>query len=62
MSPEKEARVGAVAATVGAGGGGGLATSLRMGGKVKLGQIRGLLTSVEVKSTDSVETSPPSSR
>jgi len=57
QSPEKEPGGASVASVAG-----GLATSLRMVGKVKLGQIRGLFTSDEVKSEDSTETSPPTSR
>jgi hypothetical protein len=60
LSPEKEAVLGDP--NDGTAGSGGLAISLRMVGKVKLGQIRGLATSIDVKSVDSVETSPPTSR
>ncbi len=60
LSPEKEAALGD--SNDGTAGSGGLAISLRMVGKVKLGQIRGLVTSIDVKSVDSVETSPPTSR
>jgi hypothetical protein len=60
LSPEKEAALSD--SNDGTAGSGGLAISLRMVGKVKLGQIRGLVTSIDVKSVDSVETSPPTSR
>ena len=58
QSPEKEPS----AADSNAAAPGGLATSLRLVGKVKLGQIRGLVASIELKSQDSTETSPPTSR
>jgi len=60
QSPEKEPS-GAADSSVAAAPG-GLATSLRLVGKVKLGQIRGLVASIELKSQDSTETSPPTSR
>ncbi len=60
QSPEKEPSGAADSSAAAAPG--GLATSLRLVGKVKLGQIRGLVTSIELKSQDSTETSPPTSR
>ncbi len=60
QSPEKEPSGAADSSAAAAPG--GLATSLRLVGKVKLGQIRGLVASIELKSQDSTETSPPTSR